>query len=93
MFIKEKFSNKIHFSDNSSIFQLDLLTQLFGSPISNDASKEKSYLNINQALSLLFDNLHETQQNNINNTIFIYNKGNDLFKQIKEELEIMKDKI
>ena len=93
MFIKEKCSSIIHFSDNSSIFQLDLLTQLLGSPISSDASEEKSYLNINQALSLLFDNLYETQQNNINNTIFIYNQGNDFFKQIKEELEIMKDKI
>jgi len=93
MFMKEKCSSIIHFSDNSSIFQLDLLTQLLGGPISNDTSTEKSYLNINQTLSLLFDNLYETQQNNINNTIFIYNQGNDMFKRIKEELVIIKDKI
>ena len=74
LFLKEKCSSIIHFSDKSSLLQFDLLNELLGSPISSDTSKEKSTLNVQQTLSLLFGDLNLSQQNNINIMIDTQNK-------------------
>ena len=92
MFLKEKCSSIIHFSDKSSLLQFDLLTELLGSPISSDTSKEKSTLNVQQTLSLLFGDLNLSQQNNINIMIDTQNKENYLLENIKLELNRIKEK-
>ena len=92
MFLKEKCSSIIHFSDKSSLLQFDLLTELLGSPISSGTSKEKSTLNVQQTLSLLFGDLNLSQQNNINIMIDTQNKENYLLEKIKLELNRMKKK-
>ena len=94
MFLKEKCSSIIHFSDKASIFQFEFLTELLGENISKEDEKEKSYLNAAQAISLLFDDLN-SKQNVITN--LSENKDNDkdenenLFNQIKEELNKIKN--
>ena len=92
MFLKEKCSSIIHFSDKSSLLQFGLLTELLGSPISSDTSKEKSTLNVQQTLSLLFGDLNLSQQNNINIMIDTQNKENYLLENIKLELNRIKEK-
>ena len=86
MFLKEKCSKIIHFSDKSSLLQFDLLTEILGGNITKSNQIEKSYLNATQALSLLFDDLKVFEQN-----IQIINVPNEdkekkLLTQIKEEL-------
>ena len=92
MFLKEKCSSIIHFSDKSSLLQFGLLTELLGSPISSGTSKEKSTLNVQQTLSLLFGDLNLSQQNNINIMIDTQNKENYLLEKIKLELNRIKEK-
>ena len=87
MFLEEKCSNIIHFSDKSSVLQFESLTEILGGKISKT---EKSYLNATQALSILFDDLNVFQQNISIINLSDKDDENTLLNQIKEELNKIK---
>ena len=84
MFLKEKCSNIIHFSDKSSVLQLELLTEILGGNITKTKKTEKSYLGATQALSILFDDLNVFQHNISIINLSDKDDENTLLNQIKE---------
>ena len=90
MFLKEKCSNIIHFSDKSSVFQIDLLTELLSGKISKINPTEKSYLSKAQALSILFDDLNASQENISIINLSDNDKEKIILNQLKEELNKIK---
>lgn len=87
MFLKEKCSNIIHFSDKSSVLQLELLTEILGG---NITKTEKSYLSATQDLSILFDDLNAFPQNITINKLSDNDEEKMFLNQLKEELNKIK---
>lgn len=90
MFLKEKCSNIIHFSDKSSVLQLELLTEILGGNITKTEKTEKSYLSATQALSILFDDLNAFPQNITINKLSDNDEEKMFLNQLKEELNKIK---